>query len=238
MTNSTGDIPLGGIGQDGRRFHWPVKTSTTIYAGNMVAQQLSDGLLMPATGAGTGPAIGKATHTVSSAAAGQRLVVETDRIYTFANGSSTDAFSEASLLGAPAYAFDDHTVYDNDASGTLQQCGTFQGMEPDGKVRVYMSTTVAAPSVASLSSAGLAIQRGTGTLASGILLVTGVTLTSSSVIICQRKTEAGTDGDEIRVPTADRTTGALGTGSFTARAFLSGAAATSDTSTFDWLIVG
>lgn len=239
MTNSTGDIPLGGIGQDGRRFHWPVKTSTTIYAGNMVAQQLSDGLLMPATGAGTGPAIGKATHTVSSASAGQRLVVETDRIYTFANGTSTDAFSEASLLGAPAYAFDDHTVYDNDAAGTLQQCGTFQGMEPDGKVRVYMTTLVGA------AGAGAAgdpvpqnIQYGTGTLVAGVLAVSGVTITATSVIVCSRKTEAGTDGDELRVPAADRTAGALGTGSFSIRSFLSGVAATSDTSTVDWLIVG
>lgn len=110
MANATAEIPLGGIGQDGRRFHVPVKTSQTIYSGTMVAQQIADGLLVPATAAGAGPAIGKATHTVTSASAGQRLVVETDRIYTFANGTSTDAFSEASLMGSPAYAFDDHTV--------------------------------------------------------------------------------------------------------------------------------
>ena len=48
----------------------------------------------------------------------------------------------------------------------------------------------------------------------------------------------GTDGDEIRVPTADRTVGGPGTGSLVFRSFLSGVAATSDTSTFDYLIVG
>ncbi len=233
MTNATGAIQLGGIGQDGRRFHVPVKTSQTIYEGTMVAQQLADGLLVPATTAGTGPAIGKATHTVTSATAAQRLVVETDRIYRLTNGLTTDAFSDASLLGSPAYALNDYTVADNDNAGTLQQCGTFEGMEADGKVRVKMSTAFAAQSLAAPK-----VQYGTGTLAAGVLLVSGVTLTATSVIVCIRKTEGGTDGDEIRVPAADRTPGVLGTGSFTARAFLSGAAATSDTSTFDYVIVG
>ena len=51
-------------------------------------------------------------------------------------------------------------------------------------------------------------------------------------------TEAGTDGDEIRVPDADRTVGGPGTGSLVFRSFLSGVAATSDTSTFDYVIIG
>jgi len=233
MTNATSDIQLGGFGQDGRRFHVPVKTGQAIYYGTLVAQQLADGLLVPATAAGAGPAIGKAVQTIASAAAGERCLVETDRSYAFTNGSSTDAFSEASLIGAPAYAADDHTVYDNDNAGTLQQCGTFEGMEADGKVRVHISAECAARTLAALP-----IQRGTGTLAAGVLAVTGVTLTATSVIICARKTEGGTDGDEIRVPAADRTAGALGTGTFTARAFSGGSAATSDTSTFDWVIVG
>jgi hypothetical protein len=232
MSNSTSEIPLGGFGQGGRRFHVPVKTGQAIYTGTMVAQQLSDGLLVPATVAGAGPVIGKAVQTILSATAGQRCLVETDRSYALSNGAGGDAFSESSLIGSPAYAFDDHTVYDNDATGTLQKCGVYEGMEADGKVRVKLSSDIAASVLA------LPVQRGTGTLAAGVLAVTGVTITASSVIICQRKTEAGTDGDEIRVPAADRTVGALGTGAFTARSFLSGVAATSDTSTFDWIIVG
>lgn len=232
MSNSTSEIPLGGFGQGGRRFHVPVKTGQAIYAGTMVAQQIADGLLVPATAAGAGPVIGKAVQTIASATAGQRCLVETDRSYALVNGASTDAFSEASLIGSPAYAFDDHTVYDNDAAGTLQKCGIYEGMEADGKVRVKLSSDVAANVLA------LPVQRGTGTLASGVLEVSGVTLTATSVIICQRKTEGGTDGDEIRVPAADRTVGVLGTGVFTARAFSAGSAATSDTSTFDWIIVG
>jgi hypothetical protein len=234
MANVTAEIQLGGFDQEGRRFHVPVKTGQAVYYGQMVAQQIADGLLVPATVAGAGPVIGKSVQTIASAAAGERCMVETDRSYALTNGLTTDAFSEASLLGAPVYALDDHTAADNDNAGVLQQCGTYEGMEADGKVRVYIS----ASAVAARALGSLGIQRGTGTLASGVLAVTGVTLTATSVIICNRKTEAGTDGDEIRVPTADRTAGALGTGSFTARAFLSGVAATSDTSTFDWLIVG
>lgn len=233
MSNATSDQALGGIGQDGLRYHVPVKTSTNIYVGTMVAQQLSDGLLVAATTAGAGPAIGKATHTILAASAGQRMMIETDRTYSMTNGLTTDAFSEASLIGSPAYALDDHTVADNDNAGTLQQCGTFEGMDTNGKVRVRMSLNSAARALSAPK-----VQYGTGTFAAGVLEVTGVTLTATSVIVCSRKTEAGTDGDEIRVPAADRTVGALGTGSFTARAFLSGAAATSDTSTFDYVIVG
>ncbi len=237
MSNVTADIQMGGIGQDGRRFHVPCKTSTAIYAGTMVAQQLSDGLLMAATAAGTGPVIGKACQTITSASAGQRCLVETDRIYRMTNGASTDAFSEASLLGSPAYAYDDHTVYDNDAAGTLQQCGTYQGMDADGKVLVYISSKANAAAAAAPAGAPK-VQYGTGTLTAGVLAVSGVTLTATSVIVCSRKTEAGTDGDELRVPTADRTAGALGTGSFSIRSFLSGTAATSDTSTVEYVIVG
>src|SRR5689334_16070537 len=160
MSNATAEIPMGGIGQDGRRFHVPCKTGTTIYAGTMVAQQVSDGLLVPATSAGAGPAIGKATHTIVSATAGQRCLVETDRIYRITNGLTTDAFSEASMIGAPAYALDDHTVADNDNGGTLQQCGTYAGMDSDGKVMVQMSPRSA--------QGALQIQAGRATFAAGV----------------------------------------------------------------------
>jgi hypothetical protein len=228
MANSTGDISLAGVGQDGRRFHWPINTGANIYSGTLVSQ-LSTGLLVATTTAGAGPAIGKATHTVLAATAGQRLLVETDRIYRLSNGLTTDAFSEGSALGSIAYAFDDHTVYDNDASGTLQPAGTFCGLDADGKVLVLVRERAATPR----------IQAGSGTFAAGVLtLAAGITVTADSKVFAIRKTEAGTDGDEIRVPTADRTVGGPGTGSLVFRSFLSGVAATSDTSTFDYLIVG
>jgi hypothetical protein len=138
MANSSSEIETGGIGQDGRRFHVPCKTSTAIYAGTMVAQETSSGLLVAATTAGAGRVIGIATQTISSASAGQRCLVETDRIYLRANGATTNAFSDASIIGSPAYAFDDHTVYDNSNGDTLPLAGFFAGMEADGQVRVFI----------------------------------------------------------------------------------------------------
>ncbi len=48
--------------------------------------------------------------------------------------------------------YDDHTVYDNDASGTLKRAGYFMGMEPNGDVRVLIVPTVA-PAVAAAPTA-------------------------------------------------------------------------------------
>lgn len=138
MSNATADLPLNGVGQDGRRFHLPVKTSQAIYYGTLVAQQTSDGLLVPATSAGSGRVIGKALQTIASAAAGERCLIESGRTYKFTNGSSTDAFSEASQYGAAAYALDDHTVADNSNGDTLPFVGFFRGMEADGTVRVFV----------------------------------------------------------------------------------------------------
>ncbi len=138
MSNSTADIALNGMGQDGRRFHWPVKTSQAIYYGTLVAQQTTDGLLVPATAALAGRVIGKAVQSIASASAGERCLIETGRVYKLTNGATTNAFSEGSQYGAPAYAFDDHTVYDNSNGDTLKLAGYFQGLEADGMVRVFI----------------------------------------------------------------------------------------------------
>ncbi len=229
MANLTARQNMNGVGQDGRRFHVFVKAGTTVYEGAMVAQDVALGGLVHASAATSGPVLGVATH---QAAAGERCLVETDRIYIKDNGLTTDAFSDASIIGSPCYALDDHTVADNDNAGTLQFAGIFMGMEADGRVRVRISADYVA-------GRGLAIQAGSGTFAAGVLTVNaGITVTAASKVFAIRKTEAGTDGDEIRVPTADRTVGGPGTGSLVFRSFLSGVAATSDTSTFDYLIVG
>ncbi len=214
------------MGQDGQRFHVFVKAGTTVYEGAMVAQDLALGGLVHATVAGAGPVFAVATHT---AAAGERCVVETDRVFLRDNGAGGNAFSDASLVGSPCWASDDHTVQIDDEGGTLPYAGTFQGMEASGKVRVLIKPSFPVP----------LIQTGSGTLAAGVLTVNaGITVTANSKVFAIRKTEAGTDGDEIRCPTADRTVGGPGTGALVFRAFLSGVAATSDTSTFDYIIVG
>ena len=229
MANLTARQNMNGIGEDGRRFHLFVKSGASVYEGAMVAQDVAAGGLVHATVAGAGPVIGVATHDATSL---ERCVIECDRIYLRANGTAGDAFSDASIIGSPCYAFDDHTVYDNDASGTLPFAGIYMGMEADGRVRVRISPDYA-------TGNGKRIQAGSGTFAAGVLTVNaGITVTADSKVFAIRKTEAGTDGDEIRVPTADRTAGGPGTGALVFRSFLSGVAAVSDTSTFDYLIVG
>jgi len=243
MANLTGETGLGGIGQDtARRFHVPVDAATTIYAGGMVSTLTATGMLVPTTTSGAGPCIGIATHTstlVSGEADGdRRCLIETDRVYTRTNGSGGQAFSDATPIGSPCFAIDDNSVGVHSAGGTLQKCGTFYGFEANGKVRVYISAALTGL-VAGGASASPSIQAGRGTFSSGVLSVsTGITVSATSRVFASRVTEAGTDGDEIRVPDADRTVGAPGTGTLVFRSFLSGAAATSDTSTFDWLIVG
>jgi hypothetical protein len=234
MANITAPIDLDGIGQDGRRFHVPVDGGATIYEGGLVSQLTATGMLVPTSTAASGPAIGKATHNADNATGADgaiRCLVETDRIYRITNGTAGAAFSDASLIGAPVWASDDNTAAAVNTGGALPLCGTFQGMEADGKVRVLVSPPAA--------DGTARIQAGRGTLAAGVLTVNaGITVTATSRVFTLRVTEAGTDGDEIRVPDADRTVGAPGTGSLVFRSFLSGVAATSDTSTFDYLIVG
>jgi hypothetical protein len=234
MPNLTKNVDLDGIGQEGRRFPVAVAANTRIYAGGWVAQLVSNGFLVPVGTAGAGPAIGKAVHEADNtggSAGAIDCLVETERVYRVTNGTSGDACSASTPLFSPVYALDDNTVADNDGAGTLQQMGLFFGMEPDGKVRVGVFPPAVQPR--------LPVQAGRGTFASGVRTINaGITVTAASRVFASRVTEAGTDGDEIRVPDADRTVGGPGTGSLTFRSFLSGVAATSDTSTFDYLIVG
>jgi len=140
MANAIANIQLEGIGQDGHRFHVPVKSGTTIWDGVLVSQMLDGTGLVPASTVGAGPAFAKSTHKVVGDGT-NRCVVESFRIYRLTNGATSNAFSDASLIGSPVYAFDDHTGYDNDNAGTLKQCGSFQGMEADGKIRVFVTAS-------------------------------------------------------------------------------------------------
>lgn len=163
MANLTAALGRKPYGMGGRDIALPVDGGTAIYEGSLVSQLTATGMLVPTSTSGAGSAIGVATHDQDNASGSDgdvRVVVETDRIFIFANGTSTDACSEATLVGTPVYAYDDHTVYDNDASGTLAVAGLFMGMEPDGTVRVYVSShrMAAAATITALtdSSAGTA----------------------------------------------------------------------------------
>jgi hypothetical protein len=133
----------------------------------------------------------------------------------------------AAHAGKPVYWADDQTIT-LDASGRTL-AGFLTGLVNSKGVWV---------NVRGVENAQPRIQSGSGTLAAGVLAVSAnVTVLPTSRFIVQRVTGAGTQGDELRVPAADRTAGLPGVGEFTIRAFLNGAAATSDTSTVEWFII-
>lgn len=140
MSNATTSIAIKSVGKGPRELELPVDGGSHIYGGTLVSQ-LSTGMLVPTSTSTAGPAIGVAVHeqdNTSGSDSDKRCRVLTDGVFVFANGTSTDACSEATALGSPVFAGDDHTVFDNDNSATLKRAGYFMGMEPDGGVRVLV----------------------------------------------------------------------------------------------------
>lgn len=155
MSNATEALVTLPYGHGGRNIHLPVDGGSKVFKGTLVSQLVATGMLVAGSTAASGPAVGVATHDVDNSAGADgalRCEVRTDQIFLFTNGTSTDACSEATLLGAPVYMADDHTVYDNDATATLRRAGYFAGLESDGKVRVFVTAfgvgATAAPVVA------------------------------------------------------------------------------------------
>lgn len=140
MSNSTLNLAVFPYGQGGREVVLPVDGGSHIYAGTLVSQ-LGTGMLVPASTSSAGPAVGVALMECDNSAGSdgdKRCLVAYGQIFLFANGTSTDACSEATTMFAVVYAGDDHTIYDNDGSATLKPAGRFMGLEPDGKVRVFV----------------------------------------------------------------------------------------------------
>jgi hypothetical protein len=77
--------------------------------------------------------------------------IEHERVYVFANDTS-DAADDSTLLGAPLYMVDDHTVGTSDVGGSLKRAGYFMGMESDGGVRVLIVPTAAATTAADVGA--------------------------------------------------------------------------------------
>ena len=165
MANASTALSFEPIGSGGKIIDLPVDGGATIYAGTLVSQLAATGMIVPGSTSASGRAVGVAMHDADNASGSdgdKRVRVMTERIFAFTNGTSTNAFSEASLIGSTAYMYDDHTVYDNDASGTLEPAGIFMGMEPDGKVRVYVHTFgVAAADVGALTDSSGGTGNGT-----------------------------------------------------------------------------
>lgn len=159
MSNATSSIVTLPYGQGGRNVQLPVDGGSKIYKGTLVAQLTATTMLVAGSTASSGPAIGIATHDVDNSAGSDgdlRCIVRMDQIFLLANGTSTDACSEATKLFSVVYMADDHTVYDNSAGSTLQAAGRFLGIEPDGRVRVFVGMSNLGDSLADASGVAIA----------------------------------------------------------------------------------
>lgn len=110
--------------------------TVAIEKGHMVAQLAADGTIVAAGTALSGPCIGVAQH---SAAIGASIIIETNGVYVFENGTAGDACTAATLHGYTVYCFNSYTVYDNSAGGTLFSAGQYMGLNADGKVKVKIT---------------------------------------------------------------------------------------------------
>jgi hypothetical protein len=146
MSNTSKNLIRHPFGKDGRDIFLPVDGGSHIYEGSLVSQLSGTAMLVPGSTASSGNAVGVAVHEIDNTNGSdgdKRCRVEFDRIFEFANGLTTDACSEATQLFSVVYMGDDHTIFDNDAGGTLKAAGRFCGMSEDGKVRVFVGAAIA-----------------------------------------------------------------------------------------------
>ncbi len=158
MSNSIVNLAVRPYGKGDRDVVLPVDGGAHIYAGTLVSQLSSTGMLVPGSTASSGCAVGIADHEADNTSGSDgdiRCKVRYGGIYLFANGTSTDACSEATLMYTVVYMGDDHTVFDNDAVGTLKPAGRFMGMEPDGRVRVFVGMTNLGDALADADDVGI-----------------------------------------------------------------------------------
>ncbi len=159
MSNSTVALALKPYGKGGRKVVLPVGVYA-IKAGTMVGQLATGSYVCPGSTALSGPCVGVAVHDQDNSggsAADLRVEVVTDQIFVFAN-SSGDPCAETTAFGAIVYMEDDHTISKTNG-GSQFAAGYFAGMEPDGTVRVMISTYRISPAdlttLATSAGAGL-----------------------------------------------------------------------------------
>lgn len=147
MANSTVNLQPTGVGKEGRKVNVGIKGGVHIFEGVMISQITATGMAVPYSTAATGVCIGVSTHENDNTAGADgdlEVQVENDREFVFANGAGADAFLVSTPLGSPVYGTDDHTVALTDGgAGARKAVGTFRGLEPDGRVRVYINPDIA-----------------------------------------------------------------------------------------------
>jgi hypothetical protein len=142
MSILTTGIPPKPYGSGGRKVDCPVAANQQLYQGQLVSY-LSGGLV-PGSTAGAGDAVGVAeADALGTATLGQtRVMVWTDREFTFNNG--VNAFTDATPIGSLAYMEDDHTLGTGGVGGSGEGVGgLFMGMNDDGSIRVYVFPNIA-----------------------------------------------------------------------------------------------
>lgn len=214
-----------------------VKANTKCYAGGIAVMDTtgycapgSTGLALIALGWFEKDADNSTAVTGGAAGAINGRIVPGTRFA--GNSGGADAIAVTNI-GQDCFIVDDQTVALTDGGGTRSRAGKIEAFDAtlSKPVSVQIANTGPAPTPK--------IQTGTGTFAAGVLTVnTGISVTASTRMTAHRINGAGTQGDEIRVPSADRTVGIPGVGAMTFRSFLNGAAATSDTSTFEYVLIG
>lgn len=133
----TAGIPPQLVGSGGRKVLLPVKATTQIWEGALVAQ--ISGACVPGTTANAGDAIGVAEHDMLGGASDgtKRISVFFDKIFIFPAGAAAPV--DATPFGTLLYMEDDHTVGTGGLGATQKIAGRFAGLEDDGRVRVYIN---------------------------------------------------------------------------------------------------
>lgn len=223
----------------------PIGAGETILAGTIVCLDSADSGRAVAGATGTGLiCAGRARATYGSATVlADAVTVEFESgCFAFKNSASGDAIA-ADDVGKACYVVDNQTVALTSDSGARSYAGNVFAVDSYG-VWVTMSP-VNAPNLGTDFSAlagdvdGLrtdvdalpATRYGTATLVGGTVTVTG-TITAGSRIAHGRNTGGGTLGN-LSAPSASRTVGTAGAGSFVIQS-TSG----TDTSTVDYIVIG
>ena len=149
-------------------------SAAKIWEGAMVTTLTATGMAVRAGTGSAGPVVGVAAMTVDASAGGSDGDYSINLMqgcFWFDNGSATDACSEATI-GKLCYAYDDHTVYDNDASATLKIAGVVIGYSSELGVLVFISAPMnvyfASSAATTLTEALAAITNGNGASLVGI----------------------------------------------------------------------
>jgi hypothetical protein len=200
----------------------PVKASVHIYAGAMIGPD-ANGRMAPASSSIRPTHRAEEEADNSSGGEGAITVKCRRGVFRYKNNDSIAAANRYQSC----YCVDDFTVAKSDNSDARVLAGTIVDVDSVG-VWVHLG----------MPSPYAAVQVGTATLVAGVATVSSKHITANSTILVTMNTPGGTLGTwGYKVADADVTAG-VGSGSFVIRSINEDkTAATSDTSTVNYLIV-